>query len=196
MDASRSPANHLRPHAPTDLAHYVATLTSPHCRPGLSLPIVREMAARALAERIGGDVDALAGQLTVVTRHARSGKAIAAALEAHFSHVPEEGTATILDDFTYELLLAHDRLVAAWAAHHGIRPALGYGDMIRVETNDPAWNRVEVEGEIVGIDLVHAKYRVFSAALGHVRSGPGPTSRAIPFEDVRSAEEEEAREAA
>ena len=157
MDAPRSPEPHLRLHALPDPARFVATKTTPWLRPALSLPIVRYMAVRALAER--------------------------------FSHAPE--------DFTYELLLAHDRLVAAWVAHHGVTPSLSYGEAIRVVSNDRDWNRVEVEGEIVGIDLVHAKYKVFSAALGHARSGPGPRSRAIPFEDVRSAaEEDSARDAA
>ncbi|WP_448188092.1 hypothetical protein [Azospirillum sp. sgz301742] len=147
MDAPRSPEPHLRLHAPPDPARFVATATTPRRRPALSLPIVRQMALHALAER-GGNAP---------------------------------------DDLFYELLLAHDRLVAAWVAHHGITPALPHGAVIRVVSNDRDWNRVEVEGEIVGIDLVHGKYKVFSPALGHVRSGPGPLSRAIPFEDVRLA---------
>lgn len=190
MDAPRSPEPHLRLHAPPDPARFVATATTPLRRPTLSLPIVRQMAAHALAERIGGgggDAEALAARIACVTRHVRSGAEVAAQLTRRFGHAADAGLAAALDDFTYELLLAHDRLVAAWVAHHGVAPALPYGEAIRVETNDRAWNRVEVEGEIVGIDLVHAKYKVFSPALGHVRSGPGPRSRAIPFEDVRPA---------
>ena len=156
MDAPRSPAPRLRLHALPDPAGFVAASTTRRRRPALSLPIVRDMAAQALAER-GGPAD----------------------------------------DLTYEMLLAHDRLVALWVAHHGVTPDLAYGEAIRVVTNDRAWNRVEVEGEIVGIDLAHAKYKVFSPALDHVRSGPGPRSRAIPFEDVRSvADAESARDAA
>ena len=188
MDASRSPEPHLRLHALPDPARFVATTTQ-HRRPVLSLPIVRQMASLALAERIGGaDTEAMAVQIACVTRDAATGTAIAAALAQRFGHAPDAELIAALDDFTYERLLAHDRLVAAWVAHHGVAPALAYGEPIRVETNDRAWNRVEVEGEIVGIDLVHAKYKVFSPALGHVRSGPGPRSRAIPFEDVRSIE--------
>ena len=138
-----------------DAAHYVATRTCRRQRPALSLPLVRDMAALALAQRGGAP-----------------------------------------DDFTVELLRAHDRLVAAWVAHHGIQPELARGATIRVLTNDRAWNRVEVEGEIVGIDLAHGKYRVFSEALGHVRSGPGPRFRAIPYEDVRPAGAAGARAAA
>jgi hypothetical protein len=197
MDAPRSPEPHLRLHALPDPARFVATATTPRRRPALSLPIVRQMAAHALAERIGGgDVEALAARIVCVTRHVRSGAEIAAHLARRFGHATDAGLTAALDDFTYEMLLAHDRLVAAWVAHHGVAPALSYGEAIRVETNDRAWTRVEVEGEIVGIDLVHAKYKVFSPALGHVRSGPGPRSRAIPFEDVRPAADEAAGKAA
>lgn len=144
-----------RLHALPDPERFVATRTTPRRRPSLGLPIVRDMAALALAQRGGA-----------------------------------------AEDFTVERLRAHDRLVAAWVAHHGIRPALAYGAAIRVVTNDRAWNRVDVEGEIVGIDLAHGKYRVFSEALGHVRSGPGPRFRAIPYEDVRPADEAGERAAA
>ncbi|HYH40033.1 MAG TPA: hypothetical protein VD860_17565 [Azospirillum sp.] len=144
-----------RLHALPDLARFVATKTTPGQRPSLGLPIVRDLAARALAQRGGAP-----------------------------------------DDVMVERLRAHDRLVAAWVAHHGIQPELACGATIRVLTNDRAWNRVEVEGEIVGIDLAHGKYRVFSEALGHVRSGPGPRFRAIPYEDVRPAGAAGARAAA
>ena len=186
MDAPRSPEPRLRLHALPDPARFVATTTARR-RPALSLPIVRQMAALALAQRIGGaDAVALAAQIACASRDASTGAAIAAELAQRFGHAPDAELIAALDDFTYERLLAHDRLVAAWVGHHGVVPALTYGETIRVETNDCAWNRVEVEGEIVGIDLAHAKYKVFSPALGHVRSGPGPRSRAIPFEDVRS----------
>ena len=156
MDAPRSSDPHPRLYALLDPARFVATATTPNRRPALSLPIVRQMAARILAQQT--------------------------------CHAPE--------DVTYELLLAHDRLVALWVAHHGVAPTLSCGETIRVVSNDRAWNRIEVEGEIVGIDLVHAKYKVLSPALGHVRSGPGPRSRAIPFEDVWRAADTLARDAA
>jgi len=156
MDAPRSSDSHLRLHALPNPARFVATATTPHRRPALSLPIVRQMAAQVLAQQT--------------------------------CHAPE--------DITYELLLAHDRLVALWVAHHGVTPALPCGETIRVVSNDRAWNRIEVEGEIVGIDLVHAKYKVFSPALGHVRFGLGPRCRAIPFEDVWRAADALARDAA
>jgi len=179
--------------SPFDLTGFVATRTTPRRRPSLLQPVVREMAARALAERLGGSADevqALAAALAAVTRHRRTGAEIAEALAPRTGRAPDAETVAVLDDFTYEMLLAHDRLVAAWVAHHGIAPALALGDAIRVETNDRLWNRVVVEGEIVGIDRAHARYHVFSGALGHERSGPGPRSRAIPFEDVRPAAEE------
>ncbi|HEY0832644.1 MAG TPA: hypothetical protein VGE72_01940 [Azospirillum sp.] len=191
--------------AVADLPRFAATGTSPQRRPPLSLPIVRALAVRALAERVAGsasgpDVTILSGHLMLVTVHHRDGAAIAAELARRFHHALDAGAAAILDDYTYELLLAHDRLVAAWAAAHGVRPALTYGDRIRVVTNDRDWRPVEVTGEIVGIDAAHAKYHVFSEALGHSPDGPGPAFRAIPFEDVRAigaaAGEESARDAA
>ncbi|HYH19977.1 MAG TPA: hypothetical protein VD995_15295 [Azospirillum sp.] len=187
--------------AAADLGHFAATGTSPHQRPSLSLPVVRALAVRALAERVAAtmgvaDTEALAGQLMLVTRHHRDGAAIAGELARRFGRPADAAVAAVLDDFTYELLLAHDRLVAAWAAAHGIRPALSHGERIRVVTNDHAWRPVEVIGEIVGVDRAHAKYHVFSAALGHSLDGPGPAFRAIPFEDVRAAGEEPTRDAA
>ncbi|HYD64107.1 hypothetical protein [Azospirillum sp.] len=196
--------------AAAELDRFAIAGTSPHQRPPLSLPVVRALAARVLAERIAAaavnaanavDAEALAAQIMLVTRHRRDGAAIAAELarrfgQPDFGRPDESAVAAVLDDYTYELLLAHDRLVAAWAAAHGIEPVLSIGDPIRVVTNDHDWRPVEVTGEIVGIDRAHAKYHVFSAALGHSPDGPGPAFRAIPFEDVRAIGEEPTRDAA
>lgn len=207
--AARGPRTTLRTNteiqralsAAADLDRFAATGTMPRQRPPLSLPVVRALAARVLAERFAeateaAGAEALAAQLMLVTWHQRDGAAIMAELVRRFDHPSSAAVTAILDDCTYELLLAHDRLVAAWAAAHGIAPGLSIGDAIRVVTNDQDWRPVEVAGEIVGIDRVHAKYHVFSAALGHNPNGPGPAFRAIPYEDVRAIGAQPARDAA
>ncbi|MGQ9369090.1 hypothetical protein [Azospirillum sp. ST 5-10] len=188
----------------TDLPTSAALLTAPTAgrrRPSLALPIVRELAARALAGRAAEALrrpdepavaeETVAAQLVAVTRHHRDAHAIADGLARHYGHRAGAALLEVLDDFTVEMLRAHDSLVAAWAAAHAVRPSLGFGDAVRVTTNDRSWRRVTVDGEIVGVDLVHARYLVRSAALGHGDGPRDPKARAIPFEDVRAAAEAE-----
>ncbi|WP_029010628.1 hypothetical protein [Azospirillum halopraeferens] len=179
-------------------ARLTALRSGPGRRPSLALPIVRELAARAIAGRVaavlrtpdGGpaDPDTVTGRLVAVTRHHRDPQAIAEALARHHDHPVDDALMEVLDDFALEMLRAHDRLVAAWVTAHAVRPALAVGDAVRITTNDRAWHRVTVDGEIVGIDAVHARYLVTSEALGHGAGPAAPHARAIPFEDVLAAD--------
>jgi hypothetical protein len=178
-----------------ETALFAAAMTGQDQRPRCTLPVLREAGAHRLAPRLaawhigrapGGvfPIERAARQLTDATRSCCTGAKIVRILEQRYDYQPDDDLLELLDDFTLELFHAYDRMIAAWVTRHGIKPTRRYGEEVRVRTNNSHWQRIEVTGEIVGIDLKHARYALFIPELGHVRDGPGVNARPVPFDDV------------
>lgn len=111
------------------------------------------------------------------------GYALAHYLERRYQWASDSDLVDILDGVASEADSVLRDSVAEWVKANGIRPKKAIGDMVDVKRRPTDSSQGQLRGKVVGIDEEQAKYKVFVAERGHVRTGPGTLFDVLPFED-------------
>lgn len=111
------------------------------------------------------------------------GYAIAHYLERRYQWASDSELVDILGSVAVEADSVLSEAVAEWVKANGIRPKRVIGNMVDVKRRPTDRGHDQLKGEIIAIDEEQAKYSVFVAERGHVRSGPGIHADILPFED-------------